>query len=357
MSFLGPGRMVGGVLTEKEARARQQWEQNVANQLRKQKLDESVAMQMRQEEMAKLEASPAKKNQQRLAGMKARIAAAEAMETACLKIERDAKGLQDNCVQFMTACNSATDLQDLTDQISARDGLRAEYLALGVILDGYKLGSESFAYKGVKIQWDRALRLWNVLEQMIQTRVEAEKESYRKAREQARDAELEAQIQKAIAEDKSARGKASAKAPKAREAPVFKAPDEIAAAGAAVQAIYAWAYGHATDHTHANWRAAYQDPLGRPLGPSYPASETITFPGGVRNIVRSAARRYVSMAEALEAGRLWTGQTMEVAGGALGRTTYLSATTAPHDWHINLVLEDGNRTGRPSVLNLHVYYA
>ena len=337
-----------------EVRARQQWELTVANQLQKQKLSEALALQQQQEEIAKLEANPSRKNNQKLQSLKQRIAKGEALEAACQKLESDADRLKDEFVRVLVVCSDVTAMQILDDQIEGRDKLKADYLALSSVLNAHKAAADSFAYKDLKILFDRLMRAWAYLEQQINSKVEAEKEAFRKAREKAREAEWDAEFQKAQQRERD-KGKTGGKsAPK--ELAKLVVPAALVGASPAALAIYTWAYGHAMDANHTNWRTAYQDPLNRPLGPSYPATETITFPAGVRNIVPSHARQFVTLAVALEVGRLWARQALEVPGGALGTTKYLTGTTEPHGSHINLVLEGGNVSSSASVLNLHVFF-
>ena len=76
----------------------------------------------------------------------------------------------------------------------------------------------------------------------------------------------------------------------------------------------------------------------------------------MRSIVANHPRQYITLAVALEVSRLWARQILEVPGGALGTNRYLTGATAPHAFHINLVLEGGNVVTSASVLNLHVFY-
>jgi hypothetical protein len=345
---------VGGSLSLEEVRARQQWEAQVANQLRAQKLRDAVAIQQEQEEIAKLEANPSKKNAKKLQGMQRAIAKASALDAACERLECDESRLKDDFTQFLVECEAATSQQDLDEQIEARDKLATRYSALSVVLDAHKAAAESFAYQNLQVQFNRVVRAWTYLDQLITSRVEAERKAWQEARQRARDEELEREYREAVAKEKAQRGKAT-KPVKSPELSTLKAPAELENPSPLALSIYAWAYGHATDGTHRNWRSAYNDPLNRPLGPSYPATETITFPGGVRNIVSSAPRQRVSPEVAAEVSRLWAGQRLEVPGGPLGTTRYLSGATAPHAGHINLVMEGGNAATGASVVNLHVW--
>ena len=356
MTFPGAGMKVGGVLTLQEVRARQQWELQVTRQIQEKKLKDALAIQLQQEEIAKLEANPTNKNRTKLAGLQRTIAKGAALEAACQKLECDEARLKDGFVQFLIACNDVTCLQGLDEQIEGRDKLVADYSSLSIVLAAHKDASASSAYQELQIQSDRVRRAWAYLDQLITSKIDAEREAFREARERARDAELKKEMALAIEEERQRKG-ASAKPAKPKELSKLKSPAEIVGASAVALAIYTWAYTHATDANHTNWRTAYNDPLNRPLGPSYPATETITFPHGVRHIVRSHAPQRVSAAVAEEVSRLWARQTLEVPGGPLGITRYLSGATEPHAAHINLVLEGGNAVTSASVLNLHVHIA
>jgi hypothetical protein len=164
-------------------------------------------------------------------------------------------------------------------------------------------------------------------------------------------------MEEALAGERERKGK-PAKPGKPKELSKLKSPTDLAGASPLALAVYTWAYGHATDANHRNWRSAYNDPLNRPLGPSYPATETITFPPtGGRHIVSNTPRQRVSAAVTEEVSSLWAGQALETPGGPLGTTKYLSGATEPHAGHINLVLEGGNAATGASVLNLHVWIA
>lgn len=357
MTFPGAGMKVGGALTLNEARARQQWELQVTQQIQAQKLRDALATQQQQEEIVNLEANPSKKNKAKLAGLQHRIARGAALEAACQKLECDAARLKDDFVQFLVDCNEVTCLPVLDDQIEGRDRLAPRYRSLSIVLGAHKDATATFAFKELRIQSDRVVRAWTYLDQLIESRVRDEREAYRAARERARDVELQQEMEEALAAERERRGAGAKKPAKARELSKLRAPAELAGASPTALAIYTWAYGHAMDANHGNWRTAYNDPLNRPLGPSYPATETITFPNGVRHIVSSHPRQRVSGAVAEGVSRLWAGQTLQVPGGPLGTTRYLSGATAPHDAHINLVLEGGNVATGASVLNLHVHIA
>ncbi|HEY4303848.1 MAG TPA: hypothetical protein VGM82_05250 [Gemmatimonadaceae bacterium] len=354
MTFPGEGMKVGGILTLEEVRARQQWEVRVANQLHAQKLREALIIHQQQEEIAKLEANPTNKNVKKLQGMERAIANAAAIEAACQRLELDESRLKDSFTQFLIDCDVATAKQELDEQIEGRDRLTARYSALTVVLDAHKAAMQSFAYQNLQIQFGRVVRAWAYLEHLIKSRVEAERKAWQEARQRAREAELDLEYERAAAREKAHKAK-GAKPAKSTELPVLTTPADIVGASATALAIYTWAYGHAMDATHSNWRSAYNDPLNRPLGPSYPATETITFPGGIRNIVSNAPRLRVSLAVADEVSRLWAGQRLEVTGGPLGTTRYLCGATAWHAGHINLVMEGGNAATGASVMNLHVW--
>ena len=355
MTFPGTGMKVGGSLTLKEVRDRQRWELQVAHQVREQKLKDALAIQQQQEEIAKLEANPTNRNKTRLAGLQRAIQRGAALEAACQKLECDEARLKDDFTQFLIACEAVTGLQSLDEQIEARDRLVPRFDSLSVVLRAHTDASASFAYQTLQIQSGRVERAWAYLGQLIESKVEAEKVAFRAARERARDAELEREMQDALAQERGRRVARAGPPPRPRELLRLKAPAEVVGASPVALAVYTWAYGHATDANHSNWRTAYNDGYNRPLGPSYPATETITFPAaGGRHVVRSHVPQRVGAAVAAEVSRLWAGQTLDVPGGPLGITRYLSGATEPHDAHINLVLEGGNAATSASVLNLHV---
>lgn len=335
-------------------------------------LEENNRLAQENEVIKKVEANPTNKGKQEVALIHKKRAAAQNLDAAFAKLDEAGGGLLDGFRVFAGACNDALGEADLDDQVAARDNLAATFAALKLALqlDEFKVVQAnvkspsavefnvSTDYKKLVLFQQKAVAAWDNLKRLIDKKTLEEVEAAKKARQEARDQELEAQLAEAIKQEKAAQGKKST-AYKPKPPAVLKTPGNLpATASATALAVYTWAYNHATDVNQANWRVAYQDPSNRPLGPSYPATETLTFPGGVRQIAASSAPVRVSQAVIDEVRALWDRQTLVVGENKVGNQL-LSGSTNPHvsgssGNHINLVLERANVVTNASVLNLHV---
>jgi hypothetical protein len=320
------------------------------------RLDKALRLQEQAVKIAKYTNNPTQKNKAKLQALLLTQAFWDSFDQASAKLNTDFTGLEVLFAEFGEKCEKAIAEQDLTAQIAQREQLEDESKCIKGALAGLKLDQQinkTLPFQRLSSRQGAAVLRWNTLQQMIKTRLEEEKRAYEEARQKAKDAEWDLMMKEAEARETSqAQKKKTAPKQPSRE---LKRPDTVRGGVVATQ-IYQWAYNHATDVNQENWRAAYHDPNDRPLGPSYPARETISFPGGVRHVVPLAQPIRVSLADAQEVRRLWAPQSFEIPGGHLGTQIYVTATTNPHGTpnHINLVLEDGNKLGRPSVLNLHV---
>jgi hypothetical protein len=372
--FSGTGiRLGGGDRTLQEVRTIQQanYTANRDFEMARTKylLDEQNRLAQEEELIKKVEANPSNRGNQQVEQIRRRRAAAKNLDAAFSKLDAVTGGLIDGFRVFAGACIVALMDQDLDAQIKARDTLAPDFAALEIALkidefNAVQKNAEFTSatdYQRLVLFQTKATAAWQSLNDLIKLKAQQEIEAERKARQAARDAELDRLMEQAVQKEKAARGARTA-LPKPKAPPVLLAPGSLPGAPSVTAlAIYTWAYTHATDVNQANWRAAYRDAMNRPLGPSYPASETITFPGGVRHIVPSAAAVRVSLAVVQEVRALWGGQSLVVGEDKIGNRM-LTGSTEPHvsgpsGNHINLVLEKANVVSNASVLNLHVRIA